>query len=75
MHSTVLVAVSGFLAMAHAAPSKATRPSAASNCPDVNGTFPIENYRLYPENLDWDPVHCRLYLRQVLNRSEYGMRN
>lgn len=33
------------------------------NCSEVNGTFSIDNYKLYPENLDWDPVHCKLYIR------------
>lgn len=63
MHSMSLSALAGILAIAYAAPSNAIRPNAASKCPDVTGTFSIENSRLYPENLDWDPVNCKLYLR------------
>ena len=63
MHSLSLTALSGLLAVAHAAPYYAMRSSVPSNCPDFNGTFSIENYKLYPENLDWDPVNCKLYLR------------
>ncbi|KAJ3956106.1 hypothetical protein N0V92_007369 [Colletotrichum tropicale] len=37
------------------------------NCSEVNGTFSIDNYKLYPENLDWDPVHCKLYVSANFN--------
>lgn len=63
MHPMSLAALAGLLAIAHAAPSNAIKPRAASECPEVTGTFSIENYRLYPENLDWDPVNCKLYIR------------
>ena len=31
-------------------------------CPDVTGTFMIEQYQLYPENADFDFNSCLLYL-------------
>ncbi|KAF9875236.1 tri14-like protein [Colletotrichum karsti] len=38
-----------------------------SRCAAVNGSFSIDNYKLYPENLDWDPVHCKLYISANFN--------
>src|SRR5690348_13268888 len=51
--------------------SAAVRTAAAwpSGCPPVEGTFSIDNYRLYPENADWDPVACKLYLSSLFNVS------
>jgi hypothetical protein len=32
-------------------------------CPPLSGTFIIEQEDLFPENSDWDPIHCKLYSR------------
>lgn len=37
----------------------------SSPCPAVTGNIFIDNFRLYPENADWDPVACELYIRYV----------
>ncbi len=34
-----------------------------SSCPPVLGHINITNAELYPENGDWDPIHCKLYLK------------
>ncbi|KAK4935497.1 hypothetical protein LTR10_023455 [Elasticomyces elasticus] len=36
-------------------------------CPEVSGSFFIEQQDLYPESADWDPVTCRLYLSSQFN--------
>lgn len=68
MHTTSLALVSGLVLGAFAAPSQsfASRDTA---CAPFNGTFTIENSKLYPENLDWDPVHCKLYISANFNAS------
>lgn len=65
MYFSRLTILSGLLAAARAAPSslQGAHSRATSACADVSGTFEIENYKLYSENLDWDPVHCKLYIR------------
>lgn len=68
MFTTSLALVSGLVVGALAAPSRylTTRGTA---CAPFNGTFTIDNYKLYPENLDWDPVHCKLYISANFNAS------
>lgn len=67
MHSTSLTFISTLVAVGLASPcSVETR---ASTCAAVSGDFTIENYKLYPENLDWDPVHCKLYISANFNAS------
>lgn len=68
MHATSLTLVSGLLGASLAAPSQ-TLNTRAAGCADVSGTFNIDNYKLYPENLDWDPVHCKLYISSNFNAS------
>lgn len=53
--------------------------SMTSSCPKAPGNFTIERNRLYPENLDFDSHHCKLYLGYVipytdlpLGREAYG---
>ncbi|KAH6714617.1 hypothetical protein BKA61DRAFT_517863 [Leptodontidium sp. MPI-SDFR-AT-0119] len=41
--------------------------TAVATCPPFNGTLIIENYRLYPENLDFDSEQCKLYLGSNFN--------
>ena len=36
-------------------------PAIASSCPPLSGTFDIDSYHLYPENTDWDSIHCKYY--------------
>jgi hypothetical protein len=42
------------------------RPGAASaghqKCPPFSGNFTINQYQLYPENVDFDTDNCLLYL-------------
>lgn len=68
MFTNSLTLVSGLVVGALAAPSRhlTTRGTA---CAPFNGTFTIDNYKLYPENLDWDPVHCKLYISANFNAS------
>jgi hypothetical protein len=68
MHTTGLTFISTLVAVGLASPCSAvTRHSAA--CAAFSGDFTIENYKLYPENLDWDPVHCKLYISANFNAS------
>lgn len=39
-----------------------SRPK-VDKCPPFNGTFSIDVFQLYSENSDFDPVHCKYYLR------------
>lgn len=32
------------------------------HCPSFEGSFSIENFKLYPENSDFDPINCRFYV-------------
>ena len=68
MNTTSLALASGLVAAALAAPSL---PLTARDtaCAAFSGTFTIDNYKLYPENLDWDPVHCKLYMSANFNAS------
>lgn len=68
MHTTSLALVSGLALGAFAAPSQPLA-SRDTGCAPFHGTFAIENYKLYPENLDWDPVHCKLYISANFNAS------
>lgn len=68
MHTVSLALASGLAAVAAAAPSQPFSPRNAA-CTAVEGTFTIDNYKLYPENLDWDPVHCKLYISANFNAS------
>lgn len=68
MHATSLTLVSGLVGASLAAPSQ-TLPTRAAACAAVSGDFTIDNYKLYPENLDWDPVHCKLYISSNFNAS------
>ncbi|GKT50062.1 core trichothecene cluster (CTC) protein 14 [Colletotrichum spaethianum] len=36
-------------------------------CPPFNSTFFIDNSKLYPENLDFDTQHCKLYVGSNFN--------
>ncbi|ORX94787.1 TRI14-like protein [Clohesyomyces aquaticus] len=38
-------------------------------CPSPNGTFEINQYQLYPENVDFDFDTCLLYLGSIYNAS------
>lgn len=68
MHTASLALVFGLAAVAAAAPSQPLSPRDAA-CAAFDGTFTIDNYKLYPENLDWDPVHCKLYISANFNAS------
>lgn len=68
MHTASLALVSGLAAVAAAAPSQPLSLRDAA-CAAFDGTFTIDNYKLYPENLDWDPVHCKLYISANFNAS------
>lgn len=68
MHTTSLALASGLAKLALAAPSYPISPRDTA-CANVEGTFTIDNYKLYPENLDWDPVHCKLYISANFNAS------
>lgn len=72
MHGAALTFASGLAgaALALAAPSeRLALPRQSSPCAAVTGDFTIENYKLYPENLDWDPAHCKLYISANFNAS------
>lgn len=68
MHATGITLASGLVGAALAAPSQPFS-SRETACAAVSGTFTIDNYKLYPENLDWDPVHCKLYISANFNAS------
>lgn len=68
MHTASLTLASALALVAVAAPSQPLAPR-NTTCAAFNGTFTIENYKLYPENLDWDPVHCKLYISANFNAS------
>lgn len=68
MHPASLTLASALAAVAVAAPSQPLSPRDTA-CAAFDGTFTIENYKLYPENLDWDPVHCKLYISANFNAS------
>ena len=36
-----------------------------SSGPEFSGDFNITNHELYPENSDFDSIHCKYYLRQI----------
>ncbi|KAK5651238.1 hypothetical protein OQA88_12702 [Cercophora sp. LCS_1] len=38
-----------------------------SECPPFSGDFVIDYYQLYPENADWDPIRCLLWIGCVWN--------
>lgn len=68
MYTAALTLASGLVAAAVAAPSQpqTARDTALAA---VSGDFTIDNYKLYPENLDWDPVHSKLYISANFNAS------
>lgn len=68
MFTNSLTLVSGLVVGALAAPSRHL-VARGTACAPFNGTFTIDNYKLYPENLDWDPVHCKLYISANFNAS------
>lgn len=35
----------------------------SASCPDISGSFFIDQLDLYPESADFDPKACKLYLR------------
>ncbi|ORY00667.1 hypothetical protein BCR34DRAFT_108407 [Clohesyomyces aquaticus] len=39
------------------------------NCGSLKGNFTIKKYQVYPENADFDPARCVLYLGQLWNAS------
>lgn len=39
------------------------------HCPPFPGTFSVDAFSLYPENLDFDSIHCKLYLGYVASFS------
>ncbi|KAI0018572.1 hypothetical protein F4780DRAFT_781259 [Xylariomycetidae sp. FL0641] len=43
--------------------------TATAACPPFSGPITISAYQLYPENADFDPVSCQLYLGAVYNAS------
>ncbi|KAL1872722.1 hypothetical protein Daus18300_004268 [Diaporthe australafricana] len=65
--SPLSAALLGLAAITRASPTR-TR-DVAGTCAGVNGTFNIDNYKLYPENLDWDPINCKLYISANFNAS------
>ncbi|RFU29505.1 hypothetical protein B7463_g6844, partial [Scytalidium lignicola] len=38
-------------------------------CPPFSGSFNISNFKLYPENADFDSIHCKLYASANFNGS------
>lgn len=33
----------------------------SAECAPVTGDFNITQLQLYPENMDWNPINCKLY--------------
>ncbi|OHE97312.1 hypothetical protein CORC01_07367 [Colletotrichum orchidophilum] len=67
MHSILSSGLTGLAVLAFVASAFPFQLSETENCGAVSGTFEIENYKLYPENLDWDPIHCKLYISANFN--------
>ncbi|KAF4778486.1 hypothetical protein HER10_EVM0005685 [Colletotrichum scovillei] len=67
MHSTLSTGLTGLAALASVVSAFPFKLAETANCAAVSGTFEIENYKLYPENLDWDPIHCKLYISANFN--------
>ncbi|KAK3688832.1 hypothetical protein B0T22DRAFT_162482 [Podospora appendiculata] len=45
-------------------------PPSSGRCPPFNrGTFAIDAYQLYPENMDWDSKLCQVYIGILFNAS------
>lgn len=59
MFTTILL--SAVIAPAVVLAHPATRVSTKKACAPLDGDFIINNFKLYPENADWDPVNCKLY--------------
>ncbi|KAH8810691.1 hypothetical protein F5884DRAFT_875405 [Xylogone sp. PMI_703] len=55
------------LAFSNASPTSIS--SVTSSCPPVEGTFNVTNFQLYPENVDWDSIHCKFYIGSNFNGS------
>lgn len=45
------------------------------SCPPFKGSFNATILDLYPENADWDPVHCKIYFGYVVLFSCSGFRS
>ncbi|KAK1658204.1 hypothetical protein BDP55DRAFT_773500 [Colletotrichum godetiae] len=67
MYSTLSTSLTGLAALASAVSAFPFKLAETANCAAVSGTFEIENFKLYPENLDWDPIHCKLYISANFN--------
>lgn len=52
----------GTLAFTNALPSLNVPEKKTLGCPPFNGTYIIDSFALYPENVDFDPVSCLLYV-------------
>lgn len=61
-----MLCAAGFLSTTLLSVNGASIPSrsiSSTSCPELNGTFFIDQPGLYPENVDFDPNSCRLYIR------------
>ncbi|KAK1447161.1 hypothetical protein CMEL01_09000 [Colletotrichum melonis] len=67
MRSTLSTGLTGLAALASVVSAFPFKLAETANCAAVSGTFEIKNYKLYPENLDWDPIHCKLYISANFN--------
>lgn len=53
--------LSNILSTAHGA-SVSSHSTSRAPCPDLNGTFAVNQLALYPENVDFDPNSCLMYI-------------
>ncbi|KAH8801417.1 hypothetical protein F5884DRAFT_513870 [Xylogone sp. PMI_703] len=69
MQSSTLVLVGSLLLQgALSAPTTSLLPR-GHLCPPFSGSFNISNFQLYPENADFDSIHCKLYASANFNAS------
>ncbi|KAF8853020.1 hypothetical protein BDZ45DRAFT_658506 [Acephala macrosclerotiorum] len=63
----------GILASSTFSLSDRELPTFKSKCPPFNGTFVIDQYKLYPENADFDFKKCLLYIGCLWNATFPGI--
>ncbi|KXH66840.1 hypothetical protein CSAL01_01851 [Colletotrichum salicis] len=66
-HSTLSIGLKGLAALASVVSAFPFKLAETANCAAVSGTFEIENFKLYRENLDWGPIHCKIYISANFN--------
>lgn len=70
LRSNAILCAAGFLFTTLLSVNGASIPSrsiSSAPCPELNGTFFVDQPGLYPENVDFDPNSCRLYIRYDTN--------